>query len=447
MKEQRFLVVGAGRSGVAAAKMLLELKKNVTVFDGKADFDTAAFCKKVGAQVPFILGRAKSEELTGFDVCVVSPGVSLETDIMKAVAAAEIPVWSEIELAYRFDKGQVIAITGTNGKTTTTTLVYEIVKEWNKNTLLVGNIEIPYTGLALTSVEGGYTVAEISSFQLETMRTVKPRVSSVLNITPDHLDRHKTMENYSALKMSIAKNQDKNDYCVLNFEDDYLREHAKDLACNVVFFSSRRTLENGVYLENGEFIIARGGKKEVLCGTDEVKLVGTHNFENIMAAVAMTYCLGVPTEIIRKVTKEFTAVEHRIEFVREVNGVKYYNDSKGTNTDAAIKAIDAMPSKTVLIGGGYDKKSDYTDWVGRFPGKVRLLVLLGQTKESIAEACEKVGFSSYVFAESLQEAVKICAENAKSGDCVLLSPACASWGMFSCYQERGNIFKELVRAL
>lgn len=447
MKEQRFLVVGAGRSGVAAAKMLLELKKDVTVFDSKADFDTAAFCKKVGAQVPFILGRTKSEELTGFDVCVVSPGVSLETDIMKAVAAAEIPVWSEIELAYRFDKGQVVAITGTNGKTTTTTLVYEIVKEWNKNTLLVGNIEIPYTGLALTSAEGGFTVAEISSFQLETMRTVKPRVSSVLNITPDHLDRHKTMENYSALKMSIAKNQDKNDYCVLNFEDDYLREHAKDLDCNVVFFSSRRTLENGVYLENGEFIIALSGKKEVLCGTDEVKLVGTHNFENIMAAVAMTYCLGVPTGIIRKVTKEFTAVEHRIEFVREVNGVKYYNDSKGTNTDAAIKAIDAMPSKTVLIGGGYDKKSDYTDWVSRFPGKVRLLVLLGQTKESIAEACEKVGFSSYVFAESLQEAVKICAENAKSGDCVLLSPACASWGMFSCYQERGNIFKELVRAL
>ncbi len=447
MKEQRFLVVGAGRSGVSAAKMLLELKKDVTVFDSKADFDTAAFCKKVGAQVPFILGSAKSEELTGFDVCIVSPGVSLETDIMKAVAAAEIPVWSEIELAYRFDKGQVIAITGTNGKTTTTTLVYEIVKEWNKNTLLVGNIEIPYTGLALTSVEGGFTVAEISSFQLETMRTVKPRVSAVLNITPDHLDRHKTMENYSALKMSIAKNQDKNDYCVLNFEDDHLREHAKDLDCNVVFFSSRRALENGVYLENGEFIIALGGKKEVLCRTDEVKLVGTHNFENIMAAVAMTYCLGVPTEIIRKVTKEFTAVEHRIEFVREVNGVKYYNDSKGTNTDAAIKAIDAMPSKTVLIGGGYDKKSDYTDWVSRFPGKVRLLVLLGQTKESIAKACEKVGFSSYVFAESLQEAVKICAENAKSGDCVLLSPACASWGMFSCYQERGNIFKELVRAL
>ena len=447
MKEKRFLVVGAGRSGVAAAKMLLELEKDVVVFDSKTDFDTEAFCEKIGAKVLFILGEAKKEELSGFDVCVVSPGVSLETDIMKAVLAAGIPVWSEIELAYRFDKGRVVAITGTNGKTTTTSLVYEIVKAWNKNTLLVGNIEIPYTGLALSSVEGGVTVAEISSFQLETMRTVKPCVSAVLNITPDHLDRHKTLENYSALKMSIAKNQDKNDFCVLNFEDDYIREHAKDLACNVVFFSSKHILESGVYLENGEFVLSFGGKKEVLCRTDEVKLVGTHNFENIMAAVAMTHCLGVPTQIIRAVTKAFVAVEHRIEFVREKDGVKFFNDSKGTNTDAAIKAIDAMPGKTVLIGGGYDKKSDYSDWVSRFPGKVRLLVLIGQTRENIAAACEKIGFKDYVFAESLQEAVKICAESAKSGDCVLLSPACASWGMFKCYQERGNIFKELVNAL
>ena len=447
MKEQRFLVVGAGRSGIASAKLLLETKKDVTLFDSNAALDTDAVCKKIGNKVEFILGEAKKEQLSGFEVCVVSPGVSLETDIMKAVAAAGIPIWSEIELAYRFDKGQVVAITGTNGKTTTTSLTYEIVREWNRNTLLVGNIEIPYTGLALSSVEGGFTVAEISSFQLETMRTVKPRVSAVLNITPDHLDRHKTMENYSRLKMSIARCQDENDFCVLNFEDNYLRKHSKELSCQVVFFSSRHILENGVYLENGEFVIALGGKKQVLCRTDEVNLVGTHNFENIMAAAAITYCLGVPVEIIRGVVKRFTAVEHRIEFVCEKNGVKYYNDSKGTNTDAAIKAIDAMPSKTVLIGGGYDKKSDFSKWVARFPGKVRLLVLLGQTKEKIAAACDKAGFSDYVFAESMEEAVKICAESAKNGDCVLLSPACASWGMFKCYQERGTIFKELVKAL
>ncbi len=447
MKEQRFLVVGAGRSGVAAAKMLLTLKKDVSVFDGNKELDKTAFFEKVGSPVELFLGSVEKEQLSGFDVCVVSPGVSLETDVMKTVAAAKLPVWSEIELAYRVDKGRVVAITGTNGKTTTTSLTYEIVKAWNEHTLLVGNIEIPYTGLALTSVEGGFTVAEISSFQLETMRTVKPRVSAVLNITPDHLDRHKTMENYSALKLSIAKCQDENDFCVLNFEDDYLREHAGEIKAKTVFFSSRRILEEGAYLENGEFVIRLGGKREVVCRTDEVKLVGVHNFENILAAVSMTYCLGVPLEIIRRVVKSFTAVEHRIEFVLEKDGVKYFNDSKGTNTDAAIKAIDAMPSKTVLIGGGYDKKSDFSDWVSRFPGKVRLLVLLGQTKEKIAAACDEIGFKDYVFAADMKEAVKLCAENAKSGDCVLLSPACASWGMFKCYQERGNIFKELVRAL
>lgn len=447
MKEQHFLVVGAGRSGVAAAKLLLDVGKDVVVFDSNVNLDTAAFCKKAGAAVPFILGEAESEQLKSIDVCVVSPGVSLETDIMKTVSAAGIPIWSEIELAYRFDNGQVVAITGTNGKTTTTSLTYEIVKEWNKNTLLVGNIEIPYTGLALTSSENGFTVAEISSFQLETMCTVKPRVSAVLNITPDHLDRHKTMENYSALKMSIAKRQDKNDFCVLNYEDEYLRNHANELSCNVVFFSSGHILDRGVYLEKGEFVIAVDGEKKVLCRTDEVNLVGIHNFENIMAAAAMTYCLGVPIETIRSVVKRFTAVEHRIEFVCEKNNVRYYNDSKGTNTDAAIKAIDAMPGTTLLIGGGYDKKSDFSEWVSRFPGKVRLLVLLGQTREKIAAACDEIGFSDYVFAESMDEAVKLCAENAKSGDCVLLSPACASWGMFKCYQERGNIFKALVNAL
>lgn len=447
MKEQHFLVVGAGRSGVAAAKLLLDVGKDVVVFDSNVNLDTAAFCKKAGAAVPFILGEAESEQLKSIDVCVVSPGVSLETDIMKTVSAAGIPVWSEIELAYRFDNGQVVAITGTNGKTTTTSLTYEIVKEWNKNTLLVGNIEIPYTGLALTSSENGFTVAEISSFQLETMCTVKPRVSAVLNITPDHLDRHKTMENYSALKMSIAKCQDMDDFCVLNYEDEYLRNHANELSCNVVFFSSGHILDRGVYLENNEFVIAVDGEKKVLCRTDEVNLVGTHNFENIMAAAAMTYCLGVPIETIRCVVKRFTAVEHRIEFVCEKNNVRYYNDSKGTNTDAAIKAIDAMPGTTLLIGGGYDKKSDFSEWVSRFPGKVRLLVLLGQTREKIAAACDEIGFSDYVFAESMDEAVKLCAENAKSGDCVLLSPACASWGMFKCYQERGNIFKALVNAL
>ena len=444
----KYLIVGAGRSGIASARMLKALGQDTVVFDGNENLDTKGIKEKVGAdKIEFILGKATKEQLADIDICVVSPGVPLDTDIMKTVESAGVPVWSEIELAYRYDKGTVIAITGTNGKTTTTSLVYEIVKKWNEDTLLVGNIEIPYTGLALESKDEGYTVAEISSFQLETMRTFKPHVSAILNITPDHLDRHKTMENYAEIKKSIAVNQDENDFCVLNFEDDVLCQFGKEVKCKAVYFSSVRELEDGVYYKDGEIVLSENGEKTVVVRTDEVNLVGLHNFENIAAAVAMTYYAGVPLDIIREVTKKFVAVEHRIEFVEKINGVKYFNDSKGTNTDAAIKAIDAMPSETVLIAGGYDKKSDYAEWISHLHGKCKLLLLMGQTKENIAAACDKAGFSAYRFVESMEEAVKIAYENADDGDCVLLSPACASWGMFKCYQERGDVFKKCVREL
>lgn len=447
--ENKFLIVGAGRSGIAAAKMLTELSKEFAIYDSNTQLDTKAVCEQIGCKKPisFILGEVSESDLGGFDVCVVSPGVPLFSDVMKAVIKMNIPVWSEIELANRYDKGTLLAITGTNGKTTTTSLTYEIVKEWNRDTLLVGNIEIPYTGLALTSKEGGYTVGEISSFQLETMLTVKPKVSAILNITPDHLDRHGSMENYIETKKSIASNQDENDLCVLNYEDEVLREFGKTLKCKVVYFSSARELDCGFYYKDGEIILSKGGEKTVVLKTDEVNLVGLHNFENIMAAAAITYSAGVPLDIIRSVAKRFVAVEHRIEFVRELDSVKYFNDSKGTNTDAAIKAIDAMPSTTVLIGGGYDKKSDYTDWVSRFQGKVRLLILIGQTKENIAKACDEAGFGAYAFADSMEEAVEKAHTAAEKGDCVLLSPACASWGMFKSYQQRGTMFKDLVNDL
>jgi len=446
---EKFLIVGAGRSGICSANMLFELKKDFVIYDSKTDLDTDSVIERLDKKedVQFILGDITDKDLQDITVCVVSPGVPLTTPVMKAVIDKGIPVWSEIELAYRYDKGGVIGITGTNGKTTTTALTYEIVKKWNKDTLLVGNIEIPYTGLALTSKPDGATVAEISSFQLETMLTFKPKVSAILNITPDHLDRHGSMENYADVKKSIAKNQDENDFCVLNYEDEVLREFGKTLKCKVVFFSSQRKLTDGFYYEDGGIYIAEKGESTLFLRTDETNLVGLHNFENIMAAAAMTKCFGVPLDTIGEAVKSFVAVEHRIEFVCEKNGVKYYNDSKGTNTDAAIKAIDAMPSKTVLIAGGYDKKSEYDEWVSRFPGKVRKLVLIGQTKENIAAACDKIGFTDYVFAETLEDAVAICAKEAKDGDCCLLSPACASWGMFKNYQQRGTMFKQLVKEL
>lgn len=442
-----YLIVGAGRSGIDSARLLRQLGESFVLYDGKTDLDTVAVCERIGCECRFLLGELHDGDLDGIDICVTSPGVPLFSDVLKAVAGKGIPIWSEIELAYRHDKGTLVAITGTNGKTTTTALTYAIFKKWNEHTLLVGNIEIPYTGLALDSVDGGWTVAEISSFQLETMRTVKPKVSAILNITPDHLDRHGSMDGYIKVKESITQNQDDSDFCVLNYEDDVLRDFGGKAPCRVVFFSSARVLENGWYYRDGAIYLSENGSVTKLLDTDDINLVGLHNFENIMAAAAMAHCAGVPLDIIRDAAKQFVAVEHRIEFVREKDGVKYYNDSKGTNTDAAIKAIDAMPGKTVLIGGGYDKHADFTDWVKRFPGKVKKLILLGQTAQQIADTCNKVGFSDYVFAETLEEAVSLAHAAAKKGDCVLLSPACASWGMFKNYQQRGEMFKAFVRGL
>lgn len=445
---RKFLIVGAGRSGICCAKMLTETGDDFVIYDGNINLDKKATEEKIGRSgITFILDEITEKDFDGIDVCAVSPGVPYNSPVLTMAREKGIPLWSEIELAYLYDKGDIIAITGTNGKTTTTSLVYEIVKAHNENTLLVGNIEIPYTGLALSSVEGGATVAEISSFQLETMVTFRPKVSAVLNITPDHLDRHGSMENYIEMKKSIAKNQTAEDFCVLNYDDEILREFGKALTCKALFFSAKEELSDGLFYKDGTVYKAVGGTVTPYLTQSDTNLVGVHNFENIMAAILMTEAFGVPEETIKKAIRAFRAVEHRIEFVAEKKGVKYYNDSKGTNTDAAIKAIDAMPSKTVLIGGGYDKHSDFTEWVSRFPGKVRKLILIGQTREQIADTCEKIGFKDYVFAESLPEAVAIAAKEAKEGDCCLLSPACASWGMFKSYQQRGNMFKDEVNKL
>mgnify|MGYP000146393948 CR=1 FL=1 len=289
-------------------------------------------------------------------------------------------------------------------------------------------------------------VAEMSSFQLETIHIFCPKVSAILNITPDHLNRHHTMEAYIEAKEQIAKNQTEEDVCVLNYEDDVTRKFGERVKAQVIYFSSRRRLEKGIYLEDGNIIYCRENPEKV-CHVDELKLLGMHNYENVMAAVAMAAAYHVPMEIIRKTIREFTAVEHRIEFVAEKNGVAYYNDSKGTNPDAAIKGIQAMNRPTLLIGGGYDKQSGYDEWIEAFDGKVRYLVLIGQTKEKIKEAAEKHGFHDIILCEDLKEAVKVCEEKAQPGDAVLLSPACASWGQFDNYEQRGDMFKEYVRNL
>lgn len=448
-QEKNVLVFGSGKSGIAAAELLEKQNANIFVFEGNEKQSVAEIKEKSEsfAKAEIYVGTLPEEVMDKLDFVVLSPGVPTDLPLVNAMRDKKIMIIGEIELAYQVAKGKILAITGTNGKTTTTTLVGEILSNYFKDVKVVGNIGIPYTSVAADTTEETVTAAEISSFQLETIVDFAPDVSAILNITPDHLNRHHTMEEYIRVKELITKNQTEEDTCVLNYEDEVLREFGKTLKCQVIFFSSLRTLEKGIYL-NGEMIEYNDGTGIMtICSVKELNLPGRHNYENVCAAVAMAMAYGISLEDIRYVLVRFKAVEHRIEYVTEVNGVVYYNDSKGTNPDAAIKGIQAMDRPTLLIGGGYDKNSSYEEWINAFDGKVRYLVLLGQTKEKIAEAAGRCGFEHVIMTESLEEAVGFCAEHANPGDAVLLSPACASWGMFPNYEVRGKRFKELVYQL
>lgn len=447
LEDKKVVVVGTGISGIAATELLIKKGINTTLFDGNKDLDLEKLYEKAPQikNVPIILGEF--EDTKAFDVVVLSPGVPTDLPFVNEMRDNGVAIWGEIELAYYFSKGELAAITGTNGKTTTTSLTGQILKNYYKDVKVVGNIGIPYTSVAADTTDETVTVAEISSFQLETVHEFAPKVTAILNITPDHLNRHHTMENYIKAKESITINQKETDTTVLNYEDEVLREFAKELKTNVVFFSSKRVLENGYYLENGTIYVAKDKVADKVINVDELNLLGDHNYENVMAACAVSRAMGVPMDKIVEVLKLFTAVEHRIEYVTEKRGVKFYNDSKGTNPDAAIKGIKAMNRPTLLIGGGYDKESEYDEWIESFDGKVKKLVLIGQTKEKIAECAKKHNFNDVVLCETFEEAINYCYDYAVSGDAVLLSPACASWGMFPNYEERGRIFKDIVNNL
>ncbi len=449
LKEKRVLVFGSGKSGIGAADLLGAVGAEPVIYDGNENADKESVLKKTSGTYPveFYAGELPEEVLESLDLVVLSPGVPTDLPLVKRFYEMGLPVWGEVELAYRTGKGRVLAITGTNGKTTTTALLGKIMKDACPSVFVVGNIGTPYTSKAQEMQENSVTVAEISSFQLETIDEFAPEVSAILNITEDHLNRHHTMEEYIRVKELITKNQSSEDVCVLNYEDEVLRKFGETAVPKVVYFSSVRTLEKGIYLEGDTIVLATETAKIPVVKTGELKLLGQHNYENVMAAVAMAYYAGVDMESIRKSVCEFTAVEHRIEYVTEKNGVVYYNDSKGTNPDAAIKGIQAMNRPTYLIGGGYDKESSYDEWIKAFDGKVRCLVLIGQTKEKIKAAAERLGFTDIVLLETLQEAVHFCAEHAKEGEAVLLSPACASWGQFDNYEQRGDMFKKYVSEL
>ena len=445
---KKFLVVGTGISGIAAAELLVGQGLETVLYDGNPEARAEELREKspMLGQVELKTGQLPEETLAEYDIAVFSPGVPTDIPLALKMQELGIEIWGEIELAYRCGKGRVFAITGTNGKTTTTALVGEIFRTYYDSVFVVGNIGLPYTEYALEMTDDSVTAAEVSSFQLETIHEFCPQVSAILNITPDHLNRHHTMKCYVEAKANIARNQTKEQVCVLNYEDSYLQKIAKDISADVFWFSSIHILERGVWME-GDQIIYCDTERIPICTIHDMKLLGRHNYENVMAAVAIAMHAGVPVDCVRKAVKDFNAVEHRIEFVREVDGVKYYNDSKGTNPDAAIKAVEAMERPTVVIGGGYDKKSSYDEWIASFGNKVKCLVLIGETRQAIADAAQRAGFTNIIMAEDLEEAVRAAGTQAVSGDAVLLSPACASWDMFKNFEERGRLFKEYVNAL
>ena len=447
--QKTVLVVGTGISGIGATKLLLEAEALPILYDSNQALDIAAVQEKLKTkqEVLVYVGELPKEIGEQIDLLVISPGVPRDNDFVQSFAKRGITIWGEVELAYAFDLGNVLAITGTNGKTTTTALTGAIMQTVCQDTFIVGNIGNPYTSAVLQSNQNSVTVAEISSFQLETIEQFRPKVSAILNITPDHLDRHHSLENYIKEKEKISQNQTEEDTIVLNYEDAVTRAIGTRTRAKVVYFSSRTKLKDGIYLSDDVIYKAVNGEAERLIDVHETQLLGIHSFENIMAAIAMTDAYGVPMQDILSAVKVFKAVEHRIEFVANKGGVDYYNDSKGTNVDAAIKGIQAMVRPTFLIGGGYDKGATYDEWIEAFDGKVKELILLGATRDMIAACAKAHGFQNIKYVESLEEAVNYCAEKAQDGDAVLLSPACASWGMFNNYEERGRIFKELVNQL
>jgi len=443
---KKVLVCGIARSGVASALLLKRLGAAVTAQDLKERGKLEPFAAELESQsITLLTGTNPDAVVQDFDMLVISPGIPYDLPFLEKARGLGIPVWGEIELAYSVCAAPVIAITGTNGKTTTTSLTGEIMAAVRPGSVTVGNIGTAFTEKAMDVPADAVAVAEISSFQMETAHNFRPRVACVLNITPDHLNRHKTLECYVEMKERVFRNQCEEDFLVLNYDDERCRGMAARARSRIVYFSSKTEPSEGVFLRGENIWVRMLTYDEKLLSIRELRTPFAHIIEDMMAAAAMAICAGAGLEAIREVLRRFTGVEHRVEYVATVDGVDYYNDSKATNVDAAVKALEAIDRPVVLIGGGLDKACSFGDWIQLFPGKVKFLAVLGETAAQIMDECEAHGFHAYEKVNGLQDAVALCRAKAAPGDCVLLSPACASWDMFESYEQRGELFKDYVR--
>ena len=441
------LVVGLGVSGIACIKGLSRTGAKIYAFDESSEENLKDRLKEVeGIEVEYFFGNEEIEKINikALDYAIKSPGIKYEVPIIEKLLKNNIEVISDIEAAYRVTNASIVSISGTNGKTTTTTLIGEMVRESGKPHKVTGNIGFGIYYDALNAKKEDILVAEVSSFQLAGTIKYKPHISVLTNITPDHLDYHHTVENYIETKFKNVITQDENDYAILNYEDNIIRNYSDNIKAKKIFFSSERVLEDGIFAENGQMFYRTGNNKEFIINTKEIFIPGKHNLENAMAACGAAIALGIDAEVIAKVLREFKGVEHRLEFTGEYNKVKFYNDSKGTNPDASIKAVQGIDKPIILIAGGYDKQSDYDELIKAFDNKVKALILLGQTAGEIQRCALKYGFENIYRVETMDEAVKKSFELAEEGDNVVLSPACASWGMYPNYEVRGRDFKERV---
>ena len=450
LEGKRILVIGMARSGVAAAELLLHHGALPVLSDTKKK---EAFGRELdrlqNTSCEFRLGEDAVKLLSSVEGVVISPGVPIDAPIVLAAKDKGIPLIGELELAYSLLQGEVLAVTGTNGKTTTVTLLGKMFENAGQVAYVAGNIGYPLSAVALESKKDDVIVTEVSSFQLESIKTFRPRVAALLNITEDHLNRHGTMAQYAKLKQRLFENQTETDVAVLNLDDAEVAKMAGKIKSKVTYFSRTQSVAEGACIEDGKIVWSLDGVKKFICDTDMVLIPGPHNLENALAATAVAASMGVPTPVIRHTLQSFTGVEHRIEKVRVYQGVVYINDSKGTNIDSTMKAVQSMKAPTVLILGGYDKHTDFTPLCMEIAatGYIDHVVVIGQTAKQIRNTLEEAGYENVVRAYSMEEAIQKSGELAVPGGNVLLSPACASFDMFRDYEHRGEVFKELVNQL